>query len=81
MSGGASDNYAKWNFKVRISSIFRFEHVNEVWISGILCVKALSEIIYYLTHYLPVKSILVWNENKVSPKTSAAVIPIAIKTQ
>ena len=34
MSGGASDNYAKWNFKVRISAMFRFDYVNDLWISG-----------------------------------------------
>ena len=37
----------------------------------------------YVINYwvLPVKSIFVWNEKRVIPRQSAAVIPIAIKTQ
>ena len=31
--------YNKWNFMKQISSIFNFEHVNEVWITGLLGVK------------------------------------------
>ena len=38
--------YDKWNFKPKISSIFHFEHVNEVWISHILCVRALLAGLY-----------------------------------
>ena len=30
----------KWKFKPKISPIFHFEYVNEVWISGVLGVKA-----------------------------------------
>ena len=31
--------YHKWDFKPQISSIFNFEYVNKVWISGVLGVK------------------------------------------
>ena len=31
-------SYDKWNVKLTISSIFHFEHVNDVWISHIVCV-------------------------------------------
>ena len=31
--------YNKWDFKPQTSSIFSFEYVNEVWISGVLGVK------------------------------------------
>ena len=32
--------YNKYNFKPQISSILNFEYVNKVWMSGVLCVKA-----------------------------------------
>ena len=34
--------YDKWNFKPKISSTFHFEHVNEVYISGVFDVKYLN---------------------------------------
>ena len=35
--------YIKWNFKPQISPIFHIEYVNQVWISGVLGVKADSK--------------------------------------
>ena len=32
--------YDVWKFKPKISSIFHFEYVNEVWISGVLGVNS-----------------------------------------
>ena len=39
--------YDKWNFKPQISSISNFEYVNEVWMSGVLCVKRTGSLNYF----------------------------------
>ena len=40
-------DYAKWNLKPNISSIFYFVHVNNVWISGILCFNEADRCLYF----------------------------------
>ena len=45
--------YGKWNFKSKITSIFDFEFVNKVWISGVLDIFCWvrSEISYLLVGF------------------------------